>query len=294
MLTKNVTGLGMFALGAELYNNGVLTGEAPSSPAEMEQWRLEGKTPESILIGKQWIPIARISPYGSMMTLAASMGQRDKGDGIGVIGAGGSVARSLLNQPMVTGPKDILDAATDRAMQDERAGDRGYLSQQVGSLVPTGIAQLARSGGEQYLPQNAMQQITSRIPGLQGDTPVRLNVFGEPVQKPSGILNTAVSPLPTSADTRESDPMIAELSRVKANIPAIKRQTGEPIEMYQYRQREAGKFLREDLGALFQSPEYLEADPATQRKLIDQTQKRGRAELSRLLKETYQIDTEPE
>lgn len=294
MLTKNVTGLGMFALGAELYNNGVLTGEAPSSSAEMEQWRLEGKTPESILIGKQWIPIARISPYGSMMTLAASMGQRDKGDGIGVIGAGGSVARSLLNQPMVTGPKDILDAATDRAMQDERAGDRGYLSQQVGSLVPTGIAQLARSGGEQYLPQNAMQQITSRIPGLQGDTPVRLNVFGEPVQKPSGILNTAVSPLPTSADTRESDPMIAELSRVKANIPAIKRQTGEPIEMYQYRQREAGKFLREDLGALFQSPEYLEADPATQRKLIDQTQKRGRAELSRLLKETYQIDTEPE
>ena len=88
--------------------------------------------------------------------------------------------------------------------------------------------------------------------------------------------------------------MIAELSRVKANIPAIKRQTGESIEMYQYRQREAGKFLREDLGALFQSPEYLEADSATQRKLIDQTQKRGRAELSRLLKETYQIDTEPE
>jgi hypothetical protein len=302
MLTKNVTGLGMFALGAELYNSGVLTGEAPSG-AEMEQWRLEGKTPESILIGKEWIPISRISPYGSMMTLAASVLQKNKSgteQGVGAALKGmlteeeavQTMSRSLLNQPMLTGPKDILEATMGRSMQGDNLGS--YAKQQAGSLIPTGIAQLARSGGEQYLPQTIGQEITSRIPGLQGNTPVRLNVFGEPVQKPSGVFNTAISPLPASQDLRESDPMIAELSRVKANIPAIKRQTGESIEMYQYRQREAGKFLREDLGALFQSPEYLEADSATQRKLIDQAQKRGRAELSRLLKETYQIDTEPE
>jgi len=303
MLTKNVTGLGMFALGAELYNNGVLSGEAPSSPAEMEQWRLEGKTPESILIGKQWIPISRISPYGSMMTLAASVLQKNKsgteqGVGAALTGmlteeeAAQTMSRSLLNQPMLTGPKDILEATMGRSMQGDNLGS--YAKQQAGSLIPTGIAQLARSGGEQYLPQTIGQEITSRIPGLQGDTPVRLNVFGEPVQKPSGVFNTAISPLPASQDTRESDPMIAELSRVKANIPAIKRQTGEPIEMYQYRQREAGKFLREDLTALFQSPEYLEADPATQREMITRASEAGRSELSRLLKESYQIDIEPE
>jgi hypothetical protein len=303
MLTKNVTGLGMFALGAELYNNGVLSGEAPSSPAEMEQWRLEGKTPESILIGKQWIPISRISPYGSMMTLAASVLQKNKSgteEGVGAALAGmlteeeaaQTMSRSLLNQPMLTGPKDILEATMGRSMQGDNLGS--YVKQQAGSLIPTGIAQLARSGGEQYLPQTIGQEITSRIPGLQGDTPVRLNVFGEPVQKPSGVFNTAISPLPASQDTRESDPMIAELSRVNANIPAIKRQTGEPIEMYQYRQREAGKFLREDLTALFQSPEYLEADPATQREMITRASEAGRSELRRLLKESYQIDIEPE
>lgn len=301
MLTKNVTGLGLFALGAELYNNGVLTGEAPSG-AEMEQWRLEGKTPESILIGKQWIPISRISPYGSMMTLAASVLQKNKsgteqGVGAALTGmlteeeAAQTMSRSLLNQPMLTGPKDILEATMGRSMQGDNLGS--YAKQQAGSFIPTGIAQLARSGGQQYLPQTIGQEITSRIPGLQGDTPVRLNVFGEPVQKPSGVFNTAISPLPASQDTRESDPMIAELSRVKANIPAIKQQTGEPIEMYQYRQREAGKFLREDLSALFQSPEYLEADPAEQRKMIIRASEAGRDELSRLLKESYQIDTEP-
>jgi hypothetical protein len=292
MLTKNVTGIGMLALGNELYESGVLTGEAPSSPAEMEQWRLEGKTPESILIGKQWIPISRISPYGTMMTLAASMRQRDKGDGISIIGAGATTARSLLNQPMVTGPKDILDAATNRSMQDTQAGD--YLSRQVGSLVPTGISQLARSGGEQFLPQNVVQEVTSRIPGLQGNTPVRLNVFGEPVQKPSGVFNTAISPLPASQDLRGSDPLIGELSRVGANVGALKRGNGEAIEMYQYRQREAGKFLREDLTALFQSPEYREADPTEQRRLISKASRDGRTELGRLLKESYQIDTPPE
>jgi hypothetical protein len=292
MLTKNVTGIAMLALGNELYENGVLTGEAPSSPAEMEQWRLEGKTPESILIGKQWIPIARISPYGSMMTLAASMRQRNKDGGIDLIGAGATTARSLLNQPMVTGPKDILDAATNRSMQDTQAGN--YLSRQVGSLVPTGIAQLARSGGEQFLPQNFVQEVTSRIPGLQGNTPVRLNVFGEPVQKPSGVFNTAISPLPASQDLRESDPLIEELSRVGANVGALQRGNGEAIEMYQYRQQEAGKFLREDLTALFQSPEYLEADPTEQRRLISKASRDGRTELGRLLKESYQIDTPPE
>ncbi len=292
MLTKNVTGIAMLALGNELYENGVLTGEAPSSPAEMEQWRLEGKTPESILIGKEWIPISRISPYGTMMTLAASMRQRNKDGGIDLIGAGATTARSLLNQPMVTGPKDILDAATNRSMQDTQAGN--YLSRQVGSLVPTGIAQLARSGGEQFLPQNFVQEVTSRIPGLQGNTPVRLNVFGEPVQKPSGVFNTAISPLPASQDLRESDPLIEELSRVGANVGALQRGNGETIEMYQYRQQEAGKFLREDLTALFQSPDYLEADPTEQRRLISKASRDGRTELGRLLKESYQIDTPPE
>jgi hypothetical protein len=302
MLTKNVTGLGMFALGAELYNNGVLTGEAPSG-AEMEQWRLEGKTPESILIGKEWIPISRISPYGGMMTLAASVLQKNKSgteQGVGAALKGmlteeeavQTMSRSLLNQPMLTGPKDILEATMGRSMQGDNLGS--YAKQQAGSLIPTGIAQLARSGGEQYLPQSIGQEITSRIPGLQGDTPVRLNVFGEPVQKPSGVFNTAISPLPASQDLRESDPMIGELSRVGANIGALQRGKGETIEMYQYRQREAGKFLREDLTALFQSPEYLEADPTEQRRLISKVSEDGRRELGRLLKESYQIDTPPE
>ena len=302
MLTKNVTGFGMFALGAELYNNGVLTGEAPSG-AEMEQWRLEGKTPESILIGKEWIPISRISPYGSMMTLAASVLQKNKSgieQGVGAALKGmlteeeavQTMSRSLLNQPMLTGPKDILEATMGRSMQGDNLGS--YAKQQAGSLIPTGIAQLARSGGEQYLPQSIGQEITSRIPGLQGNTPVRLNVFGEPVQKPSGVFNTAISPLPASRDLRGSDPLIEELSRVGANVGALQRGKGEAIEMYQYRQQEAGKFLREDLTALFQSPEYLEADPAEQRRLISKVSRDGRAELGRLLKESYQIDTPPE
>ena len=302
MLTKNVTGFGMFALGAELYNNGVLTGEAPSG-AEMEQWRLEGKTPESILIGKEWIPISRISPYGSMMTLAASVLQKNKSgieQGVGAALKGmlteeeavQTMSRSLLNQPMLTGPKDILEATMGRSMQGDNLGS--YAKQQAGSLIPTGIAQLARSGGEQYLPQSIGQEITSRIPGLQGNTPVRLNVFGEPVQKPSGVFNTAISPLPASRDLRGSDPLIEELSRVGANVGALQRGKGEAIEMYQYRQQEAGKFLREDLTALFQSPEYLEADPTEQRRLISKASRDGRTELGRLLKESYQIDTPPE
>jgi hypothetical protein len=285
-LTQQGTGLAFFALGSYLYSQGKLTGEMPQNPSEQEQWRLEGKQPESLLIGGQWIPIARVSPYGGMMTMAASVMHESQSGGVGkmLAEAPGTISRSVLNQPMVTGPKELLEAATNRTSTTDYSGNI------VGSFVPTIVSQMARSEGKQRMPQNLLQQVTSKIPGLQDTAPERLNIFGEPVQKAKGIINVGVNPLPFTADQRSNDPLVREMSRIGANIGALGKNTGEAFERYQYRQREAGKFVRQDLEALVQSQEYQEADLEEKRHLMQSTVTKARNDLDRYLKETYNIE----
>ena len=295
---RQLTGLSLFGLGSYLYKQGVLTGELPSNPSDQEQWRLEGKQPESMKIGDSWVPISRISPFGGMLTMAASMLQNaEEAGATGVMGAlteapiasGLTVTRSLLNQPMVTGPQEALEALSTSSPQDAERLGRRFVSSMVGSFVPTGIAQMARAEGVQRLPQNVLQDITSRIPGLQETAPARLDIFGEPVQKAGGLVNVALSPLPATADRTRQDPLVAEMARVKAAIAPMGRGKGEDMELYQYRQREAGRFVREDLTALMQSAEYQAADDDTKRELIKDTVTQARRDLAEYLKENYGI-----
>lgn len=296
LTTKQATGVGLFTLGAYLYNNGVLTGEFPESPAEQEQWRTEGKQPDSILIGGQWLPIARISPYGSMLTLAASVLKNaednpDRSIGEAALGAGLTTSQSVLNQPMLTGPLEALETVVGRGRDGEATAER-FARNMAGSIVPSFVAQAARAEGTQRQPESIGQAITSRIPGLQETAPARLNIFGEPVQKASGVLNTMVNPLTATPDVREQDPLIAEIAKVKANVPAMKKASGETTEMYQYRQREAGAFVREDLTALVQSDDYRAATPEEKRKMILDTTERARRDFANYLKESFDINSE--
>lgn len=291
---RQLTGLGAFGLGTYLYKQGILTGELPTEPAEQEQWRLEGKQPEAMKIGDSWVPISRISPFGGMLTMAASMMQNaekagEQGALDTALSGGLTVTRSLLNQPMVTGTLGALEALTAPQTGGGQSSAQRAVDSMIGSFVPTGIAQIARSEGVQRLPQTALQSITSRIPGMQDETPVRLDIFGEPVEKAGGLLNTAINPLPVTTDRTTKDPIVAEMARVKAQVGAIGRKKGEDIAMYQYRQREAGKFVREDLTALMSSAEYQQADDDMKRQMINDTVEQARRDLSQYLKDNYGI-----
>jgi hypothetical protein len=289
----------MFGLGAMLYNKGRITGELPENPSEREQWALEGKKPESILINGEWMPIARISPYGGMMTLAASVLNNaekiDQSAGFGqriyegLTEGAESTLGSVLNQPMVTGPQEALAALTGRS---QRGGDNplaDFVGSMAGSFVPTAVAQAARIEGVQRRPENLMQEVASRIPGLQEMAPARLNIFGEPVQSGGGALNTMLNPLTTTSDVRETDPLVKELSRVGVNISAMSRGKGETTEMYNYRQREAGRVIRQDLSELVQSRDYNMATPQEQKRMILDAVRSVRRELSDYLKSEYNI-----
>lgn len=283
-LVRTGTGsLGIIGLGFYLYDRGVLTGEAPTSEREQEQWRLEGKTPNSILVNGKWYPVGNIAPTGNMLAIAANMKQQaQEGTLLERTAASGiDVMRTMLDVPMLTGPREALEAISGRKDTNRER----YLQNLLGSFVPAGLSQVSRIEGTQKLPQTLGESVLSRIPGLNKGIPERLNVFGEPVQKPSGLLNVAVSPLPASEDIRQRDPLVAEMSSVGVELGPLsrgkdQRGTQESLESYQNRQRLAGTALRQGLERLIASPGYQKASPERKKERIEQQAERIRKRFS--------------
>lgn len=276
-LTLQGTGIGLLALGFYLYDQGVLSGDLPDDAAGREQWALEGKKPNSILINGQWFPIGQIAPYGNIVSMAASMKQSAEREGeSGDLGdmlsrAPMAAVRGVLNQPMVTGPKEMLEAATGGAREQER-----YKRSLAGSFVPSGLAQAARADEVVREPQTIVEAIQSRIPGAARGVPARLNIFGEPMRSAStiGLMYD---------DLRRADRTVAEMARVGAEVGPIQKWRNEPFDQYQMRQRDAGQRTRVALNQLFSSAYYLSASEKDKRDMIAKEVERSRATSTRAL-----------
>lgn len=292
-LTRSTGGLGLVGLGLYLHQQGVMTGAAPTNSGEREQWRLEGRQPNSMLVNGEWIPVGQLAPLGSLLAVGANISSRIDSNGASVDKAGSlpfDIARTVLDQPMVTGVATTTNALVD----PQGTTDSRWLRDQVGSFIPTGIAQVARSSGESKMPETLGQTLQSRIPGLADKVPSRLNIFGQPHRGRSGVFDVAINPLGGSQDKRQTDPIIAALAQAGVSVAPLVRHRKETIEQYQWRQRESGQWLHEDLTTLLQSPEYQQADQNERQRLIKDQVRRTRADFSKELREQFGIITTPE
>ena len=292
-LTRGTAGgAGLVGLGIYLALQDRMTGAAPVETSKREQWRLEGRQPNSILIGGKWIPVGRIAPMGSLLAVGANLVARHRAGGTAVEKAGAvpfDIARTVLDQPMVTGVSRTLEAVTDPS----GGAAEEWVSDQVGSLVPTIVAQSARSDGLQRRPGSLGESVKARIPGLASAVPVRRNVFGEPVRVAGGV-GAALNPLAGVQDRRQLDPLVQTLSDAGVSIAPLVRRQGESQALYEWRQEQGGAWLREDLAALVGSEEFAAADQVERKRLIRSQVLRTRSEFSRQLREQYGLSTNPE
>ena len=273
--------LASLGVGFYLYDQGVLTGNAPPTTSEKEQWLTEGKTANSILIGDNWYEVGRLSPYGNLLSMAANIRQDASREGKTseerAVATGVNLFSGMLDQPMITGPRDLLSI-------DERDDNaENWIQKTAGSFVPAFISSIARSEGVRRQPQSILsgQAITSRIPGMQQGTPARLGIFGQQTEVPGGLFNVGVSPVPRQRDLRKSDPLVAELSRVGARIGAVDRPTGMDFGDYQNIQREVGPLVRDRLERIMSSPSYQQAGDERRKELIQKTVRNTRAQYTR-------------
>lgn len=287
-LTRNASGLGMVALGRWLWENDLLTGDQPSNETEAEQWRTEGRLPNAMWFpfnGGEWVPISRLAPLGTVLAVGANYAQEQAQEpSTGMLetagGFTGSALRTSLDQPMLTGPSEMIEALTGKDDWKRES----FLENLAGSFVPTAIAAGARASGEQRVPTGMGEAIAMRIPGLEESVPVRRDIFGQPTQRATGYF------LPTGRDIRASDPLVAEMARVGAQVGPVDRKKGEDPQLYAWRAENAGREVRAAMEETMASPDYLAATPKEQKEMLEKAASRARTEFSKWAKETYNIE----
>src|SRR4029077_8980021 len=163
---RAVLGSGVGYLGTKLFEKDMISLGWPASEREREQWKLEGRTPNSVKLGAKCASVAVFGPAG--LTLLAggyyAQGLKDTGSHWGALaqaGAGG--VKSLTEQTFLKGVNQIVDAITD-----PKRSAQGFVSGLIGSLIPTIFSDVARATDplERRTP-GLLDRAQSRIPGAR-------------------------------------------------------------------------------------------------------------------------------
>lgn len=281
-LAKQVTGTGAVALGAYLYSRGVLTGDLPQSATEREQWRLEGKQPNSILLAGAWYPIGRLSPSGNLMTIFPNIAE-DKTFSGGL----SAITKASLDAPMVTGPAEMALALAGKERDMGAVGTAG--ASLAKSFVPGIVRDIARAGSPQRRPTTMTESVESIIPGLQGNVPERVDIFGRSSITP---VSSAISPFAGRTDIRQQDPLVAEMSRVGARVGAYGgfqigprgNRTDLPAEAVAQLQAAVGPLVETAVRRVVESPYYRQLPDQRKRETIERAIKAARARFTQQVK----------
>jgi hypothetical protein len=121
----------------------------------------------------------------------------------------GKSAKSFTEQTFTTGIKKAVDALVD----PERSAEE-WFSSMAGSMVPTIVADIARASTDKEVRQDgAIQRIQSRVPGLRGKLPSKINVFGQDLPRYGGnVLEVMIDP--SRPSKIRNDVVVDELRRL--------------------------------------------------------------------------------
>lgn len=272
-LARNITGGGLVTLGVMLAVEGKATGTAPTDPSERAQWALEGKQPNSVRIGNTWVNVSRIAPAGALIAVGAQMtaaAKAAKSPG-GALGAAiYAPPRVALDQSFLKSVSGTLAAANDPGRYFDRLEE-----QTVGSVVPAGVAAIARAADplqrEHHGPAEA---VVARIPGASRTLPAKLDAFGKPVANTSAGGKAFYDILQTRP--ANTDPLVQELARVgvtvgmpgKLRTVARVKETRTPAE-YRAFLAESGPAIQATLRDVVAAPEYQAASSDEQRAALE-------------------------
>jgi len=232
-LARIATGTALMAASADLALSGQITGKGPADARERQALERTGWQPYSLKIGDRYYAYNRADPIGTSMGLAADMveilanmdaepAMTDSEIESAHAAVAISLANNATNKSYLTGLSDLFTAMSD----PDRYG-RGYFQRFAGSLVPTGVSEVARASDPYALEANTMlERIRSRVPGLTKGLPVRRDLWGEPISYRSGLgaIYDAVSPIYSSQ--AKSSPVDEEMLRLGAFVSMPSRKTG--------------------------------------------------------------------
>lgn len=182
-------GTSVMMLGTDMALNGEITGGGPVDPEIRGRLMSAGWKPYSIKIDGKYYSYSRFEPFATWLGMSADMAEitsnyeaydMDAQNEVDELAT--AVVASLANQ--VVG-KTFLSGVADmtQVLSDSKRYGQQYLNKYAGSLVPNGVADIAKAiDPVRHQVFTMMDSIKSRIPGLSKTVPVRYNVYGEPIK----------------------------------------------------------------------------------------------------------------
>jgi hypothetical protein len=257
---------------------GLITGGGPSDPRQKSVLYSSGWQPYSVRIGDTYYAYNRIEPLGMLMGVAADMAElsqyatdEERENLASLITA--SVAKNLTSKTWLRGIGEAVQAFDD----PDRYG-ASYVQGLAESVVPTGLAQLARNQ-DTFLREarGILDAIKSRIPGQREALPLKRDVFGEPIELEGAAGPDLLSPFYKSQ--AKQDRAIGEMIRLKV-APGKLRRTIRDVELsapeYDAYTMNVGRRTKQVLDALVASGGWRALSDDQRRELMEDGIRRAR------------------
>lgn len=268
-LGRAITGSGVMAFGAYLYNKGIMTGNAPTNPGELATFNAQGKQANSIYLGGRWWNMNRLSPFGNLLGLGAEFETLAQDQSGLPLAFSTSVAgiQQLTQQTFLQGVSGALQAVNDPTQSAQT-----YFNSTASSVIPSIVGRVASTiDPTKRVPDGVLQSIQAKLPFLSESLPAKRDVFGNVVEVTGGRYNL-IDPFASTKGV--DDPVLDEASRLGISI----NQPSKTVANGKYTNKEysavqliRGKILHDSLAALNSSDEYNKATNAGKAKIFQTT-----------------------
>lgn len=236
---KLTTGTALWSAMSMFAMEGLITGGGPQGDAKrLAEMKATGWRPYSLKVGDEYVPLARIEPFGSILGMAADYvelnGRADQAIleetavnmsvGLGeviarkhVAPAGSAFASNIAGKSYLTGLTDVLSlfARNGGSISKEHLAELA-LYKRVGSYIPAYMS-VYNSDAEVKEIRSMLDAIRSRIPGLSESVPARRDYLGQVMTRDGDViagLSHESALWPFLASERNHDPLrekVAEL-----------------------------------------------------------------------------------
>lgn len=296
------TGSAILYMGAEMANNGVLSGAYPTDPKEQQRWKAEGITPNSIHIGSgktgKWISLNYLGPLGMLLGAGKSYHDAASAGNNGWTQALSSFGQNLTGQSFLTGLSSFTNA-----LQDPQRYATSLKNSTAGSVVPAWVRTLANALDPQQRQASSIPQtIQSDLPLARNRLQPKTDVYGNNLPQRTSPGQLVLDPTKPSNDLGTNNPVIREVSRLHNVDPnssdlqvtptpptslniegkTVKLNSGQKYEL----QNAVGQAVQKQWGDLIKTPEYKALDDAGKAKALSNL----RSDVTTLTERQYVVD----
>lgn len=180
---RGVMGTGLYALGAYLMSQGLMTGQ-PKDATEARQWQLENKPANSIWVNGKWRSINSVGPQTLIMLSGAKLNEAMTNPDMGMGGYAAALGKDQLSQTFLQGVQQPLAALTD----PNRYG-KSYLGNQGSSIIPNIVKDTSKALDPYVRENNTVgDYFKNSIPLVRNQNIPKRDALGNIIlQQPTGI-----------------------------------------------------------------------------------------------------------